>query len=196
MTSVIRPVFGRVLSGALIACVVLALAVSVVQGGLGLVVTIGPWVALVILVLWATYWNPRVVVDDGGVHMVNVFSSVDIPWPAIDAIDTRWALTIHTAYGTFTAWAAPAPGGIAASRQARRAHRDGVVDGSRAADLGSAVSGAAAEMVRSRWQELRDAGHLDDPRLEFDSAPVTWHWPVILGVPALIAVGALAAALA
>ena len=35
--------------------------------------------------------------------------------------------------------------------------------------------------MNRRWEELREGGHLDDPRMEFDKAPVTWHWPVIAG---------------
>ena len=48
-------------------------------------------------------------------------------------------------------------------------------------------------MVRRRWERLRSDGFLDEPRLEFDEAPVHWHWDVavvILGL-ALLSVGSL-----
>ena len=52
----------------------------------------------------------RSIVDDGGVRLVNVARTIDLPWPSIVAVDTKWALTLVTAYGRFTGWAAPAPG--------------------------------------------------------------------------------------
>ena len=84
--------------------------------------------------------------------------TIDLPWPSIHAVDTKWALTLITAYGRFTAWAAPAPG------RARRAARHqaggaappgehGVAPAAiRPGDLPSSPSGAAALMIRRRWE--------------------------------------------
>ena len=60
---------------------------------------------------WAVFWRPaRRSSTTAGCALVNVLRTIDVPWPAIQAIDTKWALTLITAYGQFTAWAAPAPG--------------------------------------------------------------------------------------
>ena len=45
---------------------------------------------------WAVFWRPVVAVDDGGVRLVNVLRTIDLPWPSILAIDTKWALTLIT----------------------------------------------------------------------------------------------------
>ena len=137
-----------------------------------------PWLLLVSGAVWAMFWNPRVVVDDGGVHLVNPLRTIDVPWPAIQNVDTKWALTLITAYGRFTAWAAPAPGGLATARKMTRTDREAIPSSARDAqgairpgDLPETASGSAALIIRRRWEELRDAGWLDDPRLEHERRP-------------------------
>ncbi len=203
MQAVFRPTFGRVLAGAIVAMCAVGLVLSVVHDGLSAVWQIGPWLMLVAVAVWATYWRPQVAIDDGGVHVVNVLRTIDLPWPSIQRVDTKWALTLITAYGKYTAWAAPAPGGLATARAASKGTLKGLPESTygpgqsiRPGDVPSSPSGAAAAEVRRRWEDLRDAGHLDDPHLEFDRPPVHWHWPVIAAIPGLILIGLLAALLA
>lgn len=153
-----------------------------------------PWLVLVSGACWAAFWRPYVEVSDGGVRLVNVFRTVDLPWPSIQTIDTKWALTLVTAYGRFTAWAAPAPG----VRGAVRATRSDVKnlpsstyagEGIRPGDLPSSASGEVAVLIRKQWEALRDAGHLENPRLEPERAPVTWHVPIVAAGAGLIVLG-------
>ena len=146
---------------------------------------------------WALYWRPCVVVDDSGVRLVNPFRTIDVAWPAIHAVDTRWALTLVTAYGRFTSWAAPAPGArhiaLAARGDAHHLPESTVDDGGvRPGDLPTSASGGAALLIRRRWESLRDAGYLDDPVLEHESAPVRWHIGTMAVAAALIVLAALA----
>jgi Bacterial PH domain len=121
-----------------------------------------------------------VIVDDSGVQVVNVFRTIHLPWPSINAVDTKWALRLYTAYGRYTAWAAPAP---SVHEVLRASHQDAAhlpddtyaADGIRLGDLPTSPSGNAALMIRRRWQELRGAGHLENPRLERERPVVTWH---------------------
>lgn len=179
MHAVYRPAFGRVLTVVTgMICVVTA-AVTAVSGGFRDFWQVVPWLALLAGGCWATFWRPRVEVSDGGVRIVNVTRTIDLPWPAIEGVETRWALTLVTAYGRFTAWAAPSAGRAPARRAARVDLRvlgrsigtknDHDPDSS----PGAAVD--AAGIVRARWEQLRAAGHLDNPVLERDSAPVRWH---------------------
>lgn len=203
MKSVFRPRFGQVLAVAIIVLCAAALVASTVHDGIHALWSIGPWMALVSLAVWSVYWNPRVVVDEGGVRLVNVLRTVDLPWPAIQRIDTKWSLTLFTAYGKYTAWAAPAPGGMARARAnaARRGSRRSPVPEAargfdqslRAGDLATSPSGSAATVIRERFEALHSAGHLDDPKLESARPPITWHWPIIAGLLALIALTALTA---
>ena len=189
-----RPTFGKVLT----VCIGLICAVALVwvtaDEGASALLEVGPWLGLVAGGCWATFWNPRVVVDDGGVELVNVLRTIDIPWPAIHAVDTKFALTLITAYGTYTGWAAPAPGAHAAVR-ATKGNVKMIPDsawsagGIRPGDLPSTPSGNAALLIRRRWEELREAGHLDAPVLEHERAPIRWHWPIIAAAIGLIVLG-------
>ncbi len=178
---IFRPTSGRWLAGVIAALAAYGLASLALTGDATDVLRYAPGVALVGAVVWAAYWLPSVEVSDAGVTLHNVLRSVELPWPSIQRIDTRYALTLVTAYGTFAAWAAPAPG--------RRGSKDvvepdlrglpestyGAAGSVRPGDLPGTASGDAAVIVRSRWEALRDAGHLDQPRLE-RSRPVTrWH---------------------
>jgi hypothetical protein len=198
MRSVFRPAFGRGMSIAFGALGVVALFLVVLNDGTRGLLRTGPWLALVVGTVWAMYWRPEVAVDDSGVRVVNVLHTVHLPWPSIQRIDTKWALTLFTAYGKVTAWAAPAPGGFA-SRMAGRNDFRGLPESTfggdrsiRPGDLPGTPSGAAALVVRRRWEELRDAGHLDDPKLEFSRPPTMWHYRTILVGALLVLVGLLA----
>ena len=148
---------------------------------------------LVPAVVWALYGRPAVIISDGGVELRNVARTVHLPWPAIQRIDTKYALTLYTAYGPYSAWAAPAPSRTAASHATRSvmqhqpesAYASG---GLRPGDLAGTASGDAAQYIRRRWEALRDAGHLDDPRLERERPRARWN----LG-PALLVLGLVVA---
>jgi phage baseplate assembly protein gpV len=184
-----RPAFGRTLAGALIVICSLS-ALSVVGTGVDQVLLIWPWLGLIGFGAWAMYWRPEVKIDAGGVHVVNVFRTVDVPWPAIDEVDTKWALTLVTSLGDVRAWAAPAPGRQLLRRVQPGDHRMGGTrpgDTVRPSDLPQTESGAAAQIVRQRWLRLRKDGYLDRARVEFDRLPTQWHIGVIAGFAALTA---------
>jgi hypothetical protein len=193
MNAVFRSTFGRVLTVVIVAiCGITALLIAVDGNGTDLL-GFAPWLALLAGGCWATFWRPRVEVTDGGVRLVNVTRTIDIPWPAIAGIETRWALTLRTAYGKFTAWAAPAPG-RGPMRRAVRVDPDLL---GRAVRVGSEThpeltvgpAGEAAEMVQAHWEALRAAGHLDNPVLEHERVPVRWHIGTIAGGVVLAGLG-------
>jgi hypothetical protein len=45
----------------------------------------------------------------------------------------------------------------------------------------------AATLVRDRWDELRAAGYLDNPRLERPEARTRMHWVPLVGALMLLA---------
>ena len=182
-----RPAFGRVLASALIVVCTLA-GLSVIGAGADAVWQVWPWLALIGFGAWALYWRPLVSVDPGGVRVVNVFRTFDVPWPAITEIETKWALTLVTTLGTVRAWAAPAPGRQVLRRsQAEDLRLGGAEKGDfrRPSDLPQTESGAAALVVRQRWLRMRDAGFLTDPRVEHERMPVRWHVGTIAGFAVL-----------
>lgn len=202
MRSVFRPTFGRGLAILFGVAAAVTLVVVAVSAGLRALLVGGPWIVLVAGSVWALFWRPEVAVDDSGVDVVNVLRTIHLPWPSIQRIDTKWALTLFTAYGKITAWAAPAPGGYATRMAARNDSRslpESTFSGDRSVrpgDLLGTASGAAALAVRSRWEALRDAGHLDDPKIEFVRAPVYWHYRTIMGAAVLVLTGLLTSLLA
>jgi len=194
-----RPGFGRGLTVVIAVGALISLAFIARTGSLRDVLLTLPWLGLVITCCWAVFWRPCVIVSDAGVRLVNVTRTIDVPWPALRGVETRYALTLDTEYGKFAAWAAPAPGAGPAlrtsmrSRSPRRADRepadgstaDGQVAGATMGEIEGTSSGDAATIVRRRWERLRDAGHLDDPRLEFDAPPIRWHWHIAAAVVGL-----------
>jgi hypothetical protein len=193
-----RPTFGH---GLTVVAAVLGTAILVfiaTTSGLDDALVTLPWVLLFTMCCWAIFWNPRVVVSDGGVRLVNVTRTIDVPWPSITDVQTRYALTLVTAYGRYAAWAAPAPSAGSALRTAMRTRPravDGDVEAVTMGEIPGTASGDAATIVRRRWDRLRAEGFLDDPRLEFDKPPIRWHWKTGSTVAGLVAlsVGSLIA---
>ncbi|EAR23763.1 integral membrane protein [marine actinobacterium PHSC20C1] len=183
--------FGRVLSLIVIAGCVAALVITAIQGRWLDVLQVAPVFGLVALLTWAMFWRPEVRVTSAGVTLRNVTRTIEIAWPEIRRIDTKYALTLETAHGTVTAWAAPAPGRhsvFSAVRQdgANLPESSYLAGTVRPGDLITSDSGQAAYIIRRHWEQLRDEGHLDAATSEFTKLRVTWHFRTIAAVAALI----------
>jgi Bacterial PH domain len=194
----VRPWWGRALTIAIAAiCLAVTIWTGIGDSWTDAAVTL-PWTALLTLTCWATFWRPRVAVSDAGVELVNVTRTVFIPWPALQDIDTKWSLTLITAYGRFTAWSAAAPGArgallsLGGSPQEHGRRGPQPAEAVRPGDLVDSPSGSAAALIRRRWDAVRAAGHLEEPRLEHDRAPVRWHVATGVAVLVLLAVGMVA----
>lgn len=135
------------------------------SAGMPAVLTYAPATCLVVLLAWLAFWRPAVEVSDGEVVVRNVWRTVHVPWPALREVDARLGLRLVTAYGSFQAWAAPAP----------RRTRSGT------------AAGAAATAVQQRWEALQQAGFLDDPRLERPTARTEPHTPAMAASAVLLA---------
>src|SRR5665648_354904 len=149
-TLTFRPRSGRWMTGVVATLALYGIGSLAVAGEPLTLVRYAPGLLLVTAVVWATYWQPAVIVSDAGVTVRNVLRTVELPWPSIRRIDTRYALTLITADGSV-----------------------------RPGDLPTGPSGQAAAIVRGRWEALRDAGHLDDPRLERDRPRSHLHWGTV-----------------
>jgi hypothetical protein len=135
-----------------------AALVSAVVDGAHVLATYGAPLLLLGLLGWAAFWRPHVQVSDGGVKVVNTLRTVEVPWPAIEQVVGRYGLQLRTAYGAVNAWGAAAPSG---RRRARGEDSD------------------CAKAVTTRLESLRQAGYLDDARLERPSLRTSWHREVI-----------------
>ena len=150
---------------------------------------------------WAIFWRPAVEVSDGGVRVVNVLRTIEIPWPVLDRAEVRWSLEVHTLDGRWTVWSAPRSSAAAAA--VRRNEQVRSERGRSRGPLGRLPSAASAEVVAEaiilRKEALLAAGHLDGAQRTAREnglrETVTWHRTTIataLAVAALTVVAALA----
>jgi len=139
---------------------------------------------------WIMLWRPMVLVDDDGVRLINVTRTIDVPWKALIQVDTRQALTLCTPRKRYPATAAPAPGRVNMSlvRMGSRANLGKPERGARPSDSTSTDSGAAAQLVRERWEKLSNAGRIELGAADTTTVPQRWHWKTLaLGALLLIA---------
>ncbi|MCZ2404510.1 PH domain-containing protein [Paenarthrobacter sp. Z7-10] len=152
-------------------------------------------VPLALTVAFAGYWLfwlPKVKIDDDGVTLVNPVRTIRVPWAALITVDTKFALRLVTPHGSFTAWAAPAPG-VMGSYRAKPADVQGLPGSTygpagsmRPGDLRNSDSGAAAYLVRTRWSGMVEAGRIDVELTENAAINIDRHW-LLLGIAGVLA---------
>lgn len=154
-------------------------------------------VVVVAFLSWAILWRPLVRVDDDGVRLVNVTKTVDIPWEALIQVDTRYSLTLCTPHGRYPAAAAPAPGRVNMTfvRSEMPGTRGSSERGARPSDSTRTDSGAAARLVKDRWDELSAAGRIELGVADTTAVPQRWHWRSIAVGVLLVAASAVIVAL-
>ena len=183
-----RPAFGRVLSIIVVAIAVAGVAGFVVTGDLVGLLRYGWGLGLLGAAAVALFWLPSLAVAEHEVTVRNVFSTLHVPWTAIERIDTKYALTLYIPGGKVTAWASPAPsryaGQVSSSRDTGLPGR-GLGGSIRPGDLLNTASGAAAYVIRNHWDQLRDDGRLENAVIEDGSLRRVWHWPTMIVLGAL-----------
>jgi hypothetical protein len=194
-----RSTFNRVLSVVAWAALAALAAGTLLTPG---AFTVAPGIVLgavaAALIVWAVLWSPSVSVDDEGATVTNVLLEYRVPWAALVHVDTRYALTLHTPGRRISATGAPAPGALGAVRAARAQRRaeNTTARGARPGDLPGTDSGGAADLVRSRWEHLRDSGGFEVGVA--DQTPVGVHArplpiaAIVLGVAGLVCATLLA----
>jgi Bacterial PH domain len=178
-STTLRSRFGRVL------VVTIWAVLASIQVGLILqlqvvpVLRFTPVVALAAYLVWILLWSPSVTIAPSGVTIRNLVRTNDVSWPAIQRVDTRFALTLYTRAGRIVAWSAPAPSRFAALRAARtevtNLPESTYAAGSiRPGDIPQSDSGLAALYVRRYWEQLRDSGYLDSGVVEGRGVVTRW----------------------
>jgi len=150
--------------------------------------------AFVNLLAWEGLWRPLMTISDDGVEVMNPLRSIQIPWNALVNVDTKFALTLFTPGRKFEVWVAPSPGrsfgyrsAAVADREIRRTspHSSSTV---RPGDLVTSESGAAASLVRSRWELLQTSGLVEAGIADEVPVTVLWNWPMAGALLVLLAV--------
>jgi len=184
---VLRPSGVRVLALVTWVMVLVYLALTITSG-LQQLLLFSPTAALVCFLVYILFWRPRLVVDGQGVTLVNVLRDVRIPFSRIRSVQTRYTMTVETEEGDFSSWAAPAPGRTSAMSLSRREASGANLMG---ADLSQGIgastapntdSGAAALLVRHRWQVWEEKARKGAPD---ERVNLTWNWLVLLTLAVL-----------
>ncbi|MFZ3452511.1 PH domain-containing protein [Arthrobacter sp. 7Tela_A1] len=186
-TEVFRPRTTKWFTGIAVVLTAAALVSAAVSSGAsGLLATV-PLLLIPAVAAWL-FWYPSVRVGRGGVALHNPFRTIEVPWAALIHVDTKFALKIVTPKGSYTAWAAPAPG-VWGTHQGKPEHLRnlpgttyGVGGSVRPGDLSNTDSGQAARMVRERWEALVNAGRIDPDQTDAARAAVSINWRWILGL--------------
>jgi hypothetical protein len=148
--------------------------------------------AFVNLLVWEALWRPELVVSDDGIAVTNPFRCVQVPWNALVNIDTKFALTLFTPGRKIEVWVAPSPGRSFGYRSAAVAEREirrtapHSTNRVRPGDLPTSESGAAAEVVRSRWELLQVSGQIEAGIADTTKVLARWHWHSTAALTALL----------
>lgn len=178
-STTLRSRFGRVLVVVVWAILIAFIVGLVLQQDASGLLRFAPVIVLGGYLVWLLMWSPSVTIAPSGVTVRNLLRTNDVSWPAIQSVDTRFALTLQTAAGKIVAWSAPAPSRFAALR-ATRTELSGLPESSfamggiRPGDIPQTDSGLAALYVRRYWEQLRDAGYLDSGVLEGTGVLTRW----------------------
>ena len=68
-------------------------------------------VTLALVLLWLFVVRPAAVIHDEGIRLVNPLRVVDVTWPTITEVRSRWALELVAEGKKYTAWGIPADPG-------------------------------------------------------------------------------------
>lgn len=177
--------YGRWLTGGAALAAVIALVSVFFADGVSESLHLLPMMGLVVLLVWALFWRPAVVVSDGEVVVRNVLATVRIPWPTYRGVTVRYSLVVHTTGKDVTAWAAPRSSGTAQRMRRRR-----TPEGPLGAGRHNANAERVADAIVERQAALKEAGFLDGAEAARAAGVTTqqrWHWPLIGSVVVLAA---------
>ena len=198
----LRPRSGMLLTGVIAALALAGIIAVLLRGDWQAVLRYGLLAVVAVYGTWLLFWYPSVEVDPGGITVRNVLRTFRVQWPALVAVETRYALTLHTLKAKVVAWSAPAPSRYAAGRSTSvdvrnlEPHASSKRASVPLGDIPDSSSGLAAWHVRRMWAALRDAGYLNSRAT--DGTGVTPSWNLLyltIGVAGLALALVVAAAL-
>lgn len=166
-TEIFRPTFSRVLAYAVWVVLVIIAVSGMTTGSFLTAARILMGCMCAAAFVWLFYFRPHVEVADGGITVTNPLNTIHVPWPAVEELRIRGTFEIVTTVdGRVSAFAAT----IANKRH----------------DAG--LAGIVREQAQIRLSALRDAGFLDDIRIEGARVRRSVHVTGIfaLAIPALV----------
>lgn len=153
--------------GVTMALVVLMATEAILVGGSALARVGNSAMALSVgLAAYLLFFRPMIVIFDEGITIVNPMTTETIGWAEVEAIETKFTLSVLREGRVVHAWAAPAPG-----RHHRRlidpTEMRGVGHSGHAVirpgDDPESISGSAAAIARLRWLSFQHSGTKSAP---------------------------------
>ncbi len=178
-TRVFRPLTGLVITGLWMVATAGWVAAAAAAGPGSLLGQL-PSMLVIGCLVYAGGTRPLVAVGPDGVLLRNAYRDVRVPWSALAAVDTRYALTLTTGAGQhYRAWAAPAPSRLGAARATPSDLRavgwdpaDGPIPASATV---RSDAGAAAALIRRLWDPTSNTPDATS------RAEVRWASGILLG---------------
>jgi hypothetical protein len=199
-TTVFRPRSSRWILAVAGVVVAVGLVTSIVTSGPQALATAAPLLAAA-AVAWWLFWYPAVVVGPAGIELRNPVLTIDVPWAGLIHVDTKYALKLVTPGGSYTAWAAPAPGvrGTHAGKPENMQNLPGTSYGAggsvRPGDLSNTDSGLAALLIRTEWERRIDSGLIDVDATDSARVERRINWRPLAVVTGLLLLSVLTFAL-
>lgn len=178
MTLILRGKSTRLYASLLVFLAAASLVASTINGGLRELLWALPIAAFIVAFGWAFFWNPRLEVGPGGIHVVNIVREHHIPWLDLELAENRWGLYLYTkaADKKISVWAVPSSAGLFNNswRQRNKPYEDPDINWANVGTQSRIVqSGFAADLIMLRLGNIKRNSHL---RTEL-RRQLTIYWP-------------------
>lgn len=112
--------------------------------------------AILALVGWLCYWNPRVILNNEGVTIINPSRTFTVPWEAVESTSGKWGLQVTPQeHKPIHVWAIPGRAGVSDSFSKPRVEKAVVWDEHSGIENLKVTAGRAATIIEMRMEELR-----------------------------------------
>ncbi len=112
--------------------------------------------AVLALVGWLCYWNPRVILNDDGVTIINPSRTFKVPWEAVESTSGKWGLQVTPReHKPIHVWAIPGRAGVSDSFAKPRMEKAVIWDEHSGIENLKVTAGRAATIIEMRTEELR-----------------------------------------
>lgn len=158
--------------------------------GIRALATTGLVAAILALVAWLCYWNPRVILNAKGVTIVNPSRTFEVPWEAVESASGRWGLQVTPSdHKPIHVWAIPGRAAARDSFSRPQLEKPVVWDEHNGTENLKVTARRAADIIEIRAADMRSGGGGADGA---SGADETTRLPTVVTVH-LIPLGAIAA---
>ncbi|MFP7695720.1 PH domain-containing protein [Trueperella sp. LYQ143] len=113
MTVTLRGTSSRFYSIFIAVAAGILLIAGMIHGGIHELIWTLPATLFMLALAWVMFWNPRLVIGPGGLHVINLFREHHIPWADFSYAENRWGLYLYSrSHRKISVWAVPSNVGL------------------------------------------------------------------------------------